>query len=271
MPEGHVTHRLARAINADFGDRHVRVTSPQGRFAAEAAHLDGSVLIAAESVGKQLFIAFDVPEPCHIYIHLGLIGKFNLVPDGTITGAVRLRISNGARAAELRGPQWCRLITTQERAVATLALGPDPLRDDADPARGWERVHRSAKPIGQLLMDQQVAAGVGNIFRAEVLFRHRLDPMTPGNRVQRATWNSIWADLVTLMSQAVDLGRIDSVRPEHEPEAMGRPPRVDAHGGEVYVYRRTGQPCLVCGTPVSQGELAGRNLYWCSRCQRRHR
>jgi len=48
---------------------------------------------------------------------------------------------------------------------------------------------------------------------------------------------------------------------------MGRPPRVDRHGGEVYVYRRAGQPCLICGTPVRHGGLAGRNSYWCPICQ----
>jgi endonuclease-8 len=48
---------------------------------------------------------------------------------------------------------------------------------------------------------------------------------------------------------------------------MGRPPRVDDHGGEVYVYRRAGRPCLVCGTEVRTRPLAGRNLFWCPACQ----
>ncbi len=73
------------------------------------------------------------------------------------------------------------------------------------------------------------------------------------------------------MAEGVRLGRIDTVRPEHTPEAMGRPPRADDHGGEVYVYRRTGQPCLVCGRPVRTAELAGRNVFWCSRCQPKFR
>ena len=77
----------------------------------------------------------------------------------------------------------------------------------------------------------------------------------------------MWADLVTLMRTGVRVGRIDTVRPEHLPEAMGRSARVDRHGGEVYVYRRPGQPCLVCGTEVARGPLAGRNLYWCPVCQ----
>ena len=61
------------------------------------------------------------------------------------------------------------------------------------------------------------------------------------------------------------------MRPEHTPEAMGREPRVDDHGGEVYVYRRTAQPCLVCGSTVRTEVLAGRNMFWCARCQPRFR
>jgi len=119
------------------------------------------------------------------------------------------------------------------------------------------------------LMDQTVLAGVGNVYRAETLFRARLHPLTPGTKVTRRRWNAIWADLVTLMAEGVRTGRIDTVRPEHEAEAMGRAPRVDDHGGEVYVYRRHGQPCLVCGSSVSTRLLEGRNLFWCPTCQRR--
>ena len=89
--------------------------------------------------------------------------------------------------------------------------------------------------------------------------------------IVRAEAGAVWHDLVVLMRAGVDDGRIDTVRPEHTPEAMGRPPRVDAHGGEVYVYRRAGLPCLVCGTEVRTRLLEGRNLYWCPRCQRRSR
>jgi len=81
----------------------------------------------------------------------------------------------------------------------------------------------------------------------------------------------MWADLVELMHEGVRTGRIDTVRPEHTPEAMGRPPRQDDHGGEVYVYRRSGMPCHVCGRAVRTAELQGRNLFWCGHCQRRYR
>jgi endonuclease-8 len=69
------------------------------------------------------------------------------------------------------------------------------------------------------------------------------------------------------MREGVRLNRIDTVRPEHTPEAMGRAPRVDDHGGEVYVYRRAAMPCHICGAEVRTADLGGRNLFWCPGCQ----
>ena len=265
MPEGHVIHRLASALTDSFGSRQVSVTSPQGRF--DAGRLDGAVLERGEAVGKHLFIDFATGDVVHI--HLGLIGKFQFTDFDAPWGQVRLRITDGVTAADLRGPQWCRIITQDEKEAVLATSGPDPLRADADPQRGFERIRRSGKPIAALLMDQRVAAGVGNIFRAEVLFRHRLNPLNPGRDIDRRTWQVIWDDLVELMAYAVEHGRIDTVREEHSPEAQGRPARVDRHGGEVYVYRRADLPCHVCGTQVRTTTLEGRNLYWCPRCQRR--
>jgi endonuclease-8 len=104
-----------------------------------------------------------------------------------------------------------------------------------------------------------------------VLFRHRIHPLRPGNTLRRGQFEAIWNDLVELMHYGVRTGRIDTVRHEHTPEAMGRDPRRDDHGGEVYVYRRQGQPCHVCGHRIRTEELAGRNLFWCPRCQPRFR
>ena len=269
MPEGHVIHRLATHLSEDFGGRLAHVDSPQGRFAVEAERLNGATLVGAEAVGKHLFIEFDVPEPRWIHIHLGLIGKLRIEPEAPIRGQVRLRISDGVTSALLSGPQWCRAMTGQERDAVAAASGPDPLRADADPEVGFQRLKRSGKSIAALLMDQRIAAGVGNIFRAEVLFRQRLRPTTPGREIDRRTWLVIWEDLVRIMHDAVGVGRIDTVLEAHSPEAQGRLAREDRHGGEVYVYRRAGQECLVCGTIVRTGVLEGRNLYWCPRCQRR--
>ena len=279
MPEGHVIHRLAEELDHAFAGRSVAVSSPQGRFAEGAALLDGTTLSTAQAYGKHLLIDFSPPQVKFdeqgsgpfVHIHLGLIGKLRWVKPGPVTGAdtLRLRIETNEHAAELRGPQACAVIGPDEVAALVAGLGPDPLRPDADPERGWLRVHRSERTIASLLMDQRVAAGVGNIYRAEVLYRQRIHPDTPGSSLSRRAWNRIWADLVELMPLGVRHGRIDTVRPEDSPEMTGRDPRVDRHGGEVYVYRRAGQPCLVCGREVSVRVFEARNLYWCARCQRR--
>lgn len=267
MPEGHVIHRLARALTTAFGGRPVRVSSPQGRFAEASDILDGTVLVDADAVGKHLFVYFEADRV--VWIHLGLIGRFRFVDPGPplSPATLRLRLSAAGRVAELRGPQWCRLVSPAEVAEVVEASGPDPIRADADPERAWQRLSRSKRPVAALLMDQRVFAGVGNIFRAEVLFRHGIDPYLPASGLPREAFDAVWADLVVLMRDAVGSGRIDTVAGEHTPDAMGRPPRVDPHGGEVYVYRRAGFDCLVCGTEVARADLSGRNLYWCPTCQ----
>lgn len=268
MPEGHTLFRLARDLDLAFGGGPVRVSSPTGRFAADAAVLDGAVMTGAESAGKHLFCAFEGER--FIHIHLGLIGKFDITEGPVVPpqGQVRLRLVNDRAYADLRGATQCDLIGPTKRAEILAKLGPDPLRADADPERAWKKISSSHRPIGELLMDQTVLAGIGNVYRAEVLYRHTMHPLRPGNTLRRRQFDAIWADLVDLLAEGVRTGRIDTVRPEHTPEAMGRPARVDDHGGEVYVYRRTGQPCLVCGATVRTAELAARNSFWCPRCQR---
>jgi endonuclease VIII len=273
MPEGHTLHRLADELTATFGGRVVRAGSPQGRFADSAALVDGQVLVGAEAWGKQLFIGF--PDERFVHVHLGLYGKFDVhagvaqVPPPI--GEVRLRLMTGGAYADLRGATTCALVTREQRDAVVARSGPDPLREGADADRAWQRIRRSKAPIGGLLMQQEVLAGVGNVYRAELLFRHRIDPMRPGNTLRIGQWQAMWDDLVVLMREGVRTGRIDTVRPEHTPEAMGRPPRRDDHGGEVYVYRRNGQSCHICGTTVRTAELQGRNLFWCPQCQRRFR
>jgi endonuclease VIII len=208
-----------------------------------------------------------------LHVHLGLYGSFTRGdgPAPEPRGALRLRmvVDDGAAGqwVDLRGPTACELFTPADRDAVVARLGPDPLRADADPERAWRRISRSDRPIGDLLMDQEVVAGVGNVFRAEVLFRHRLHPLRPGRTLRRSQFQSVWDDLTVLLAEGVVSNRIDTVRPEHTPDAMGRDARKDDHGGEVYVYRRHGQPCHVCGTKVRTAVLAGRNSFWCPRCQ----
>jgi endonuclease-8 len=145
-------------------------------------------------------------------------------------------------------------------------LGPDPLRPDADPDRAWQRIRRSRAPIAGLLMDQAVVAGIGNVYRAELLYRHRVDPFRPGTSLRPSRWAAMWEDLVTLMADGVRTGVIRTVRPEDLTTAGQR------DGERVsYVYRRAGEACRVCGTRVRVQDLHGRNLYWCPRCQPRFR
>lgn len=273
MPEGHTLLKLANELDDAFAGGPVRVSSPQGRFAADAAVLDGSPVLSVTSAGKHLFIEFAGER--YVHVHLGLIGKFDLhpgPPPAVTTGQVRLRLQNGTTYADLRGATQCDLIGAEKRAAIIEKLGADPLKPGNGPGsapweRTWTRISRSPRPIGDLLMDQNVLAGVGNVYRAEILFRHKVHPLRPGKTLRRSQFTAMWDDLVELMEYGVRTGRIDTVRYEHTPEAMGRPPRRDDHGGEVYVYRRTGQECLVCGAKVRTDVLVGRNLFWCPRCQ----
>ncbi|MFK0280122.1 Fpg/Nei family DNA glycosylase [Streptomyces sp. NPDC090499] len=267
MPEGHTIHRLALDYRRLTGP--VRASSPQGKFSDAAALIDGAPLTRTEAHGKHLFLGFRDSDWVHI--HLGLFGKvtFGDAPAPPATDTVRLRLADPTAYVDLRGPTTCALITGAEKTAVHARLGPDPLRADADPDAAYRRISRSRTTVAALLMDQKVIAGVGNVYRAEVLFRHGIDPYRAGRDITPAEWDGIWADLVGLMHEGVRNNRIDTVRPEHSPEAMGRPPRVDDHGGEVYVYRRATLPCHLCGSEIRTAGLAARNLFWCPTCQRR--
>ncbi len=267
MPEGHIIHRLADEITDKFGRRAVVVTSPQGRFAQGAAIIDGTKVLGADAVGKHLFVRFGGGHTLHV--HLGIYGRFTFgeppVPDPV--GQIRLRMVNRSSWADLRGASRCDLVDPGEREAIEARLGDDPLNPRSDGTRAWNRIAKSRSTIAGLLMDQSVVAGSGNIFRAEVLFRAGIDPMREGRSITLDKWQALWTDFVALMAYAKEHGRIDTVDDAYGPEAMGRPAREDRHGGEVYVYRRAGQPCHVCGDVVRQMELSGRNLFWCPTCQ----
>lgn len=267
MPEGHTLFRLAREQHAAFAGREVHVTSPQGRFAAEAALLDGRVLDEVTSYGKHLFAGFG---PDVVHVHLGLYGTYTSgtgLPPAP-KGALRMRWEGPGEDGEgvwtdLRGATACELITEGEVKLILDRLGPDPLRRRSDPARAFARISRSRTAVGALLMDQAVLAGVGNVYRAELLFRHRMSPFRPGRDVDADTWTAMWTDLVTLMKAGVRAGRIVTTRPEDRDRRRGPAGRTDAH----YVYRRTGLPCRICGTEVRTEVMVGRNLFWCPTCQ----
>ncbi|MFC4603228.1 Fpg/Nei family DNA glycosylase [Rhodococcus kronopolitis] len=263
MPEGHTLHRLAREHQRIFAGAPVRVSSPQGRFEAGAALVDRRVLVRAEAWGKHLLHHYEGGRVVHV--HLGLYGKFTELPlpMGAPVGQVRMRMVGAETGTDLRGPTACEIYDEEQVRALELRLGPDPLRVDADPDRAWRRISKSRTAIGALLMDQAVLAGVGNVYRAEVLFRHEIHPERPGVEVTAAEWEAIWADLVTMMAVGVREGVMHVVRPEHD----NGDPAYAKDRPRTYVYRRTGSACRVCGTPVAGSVMKARNLFWCPTCQ----
>ncbi len=183
-----------------------------------------------------------------------------------VVGQVRLRLLTASTCADLRGPTACELQTVDEMLATVAALGPDPLVDDV--TEGEERfvaaVRRKPTPVGQVLMDQKVVSGIGNVYRAELLFRANLNPHTPARDVPEETVRGLWRDWVRLLAIGVETGQMmtmDDLDPEAYRRAMAH--RDDRH----WVYHRAGLPCRVCGTAIVLEEMAARKLYWCPRCQ----
>src|SRR5215471_3672595 len=199
MPEGNTIHWLARRHTKDFADRTIRVTSPQGRFEKQARRLDRHRFREAEAYGKHLFHHWKGGQIVHV--HLGMAGWFyrhrGAPPDPR--PSVRMRLASPGVTVDLIGPPTCELISSAERDEIVGRLGPDPLREDADPAIVWENLRRRRRPIGDALLDQRVLSGVGNIYRNEVLFLAGIHPLRATDRVTEPEWESLWRTLRTQM------------------------------------------------------------------------
>lgn len=261
MPEGHTIHGLARVHAAALAGRPVAVSSPQGRFAAGAALVDGLVLERTDAHGKHLFYEF----PCQriLHVHLGLYGAFTAhpVPPPEPRPTTRMRLVGEGDAFDLVGAITCEVLTAAERDAVVAALGPDPIRRDADPERAWRALQRRRGPIGVALLDQAVFAGVGNVYRAEALHVHGISPERPANEVTREEFDAIWATLVRWLRRAVK----DQVIITVEPKVLGKARSKIVKGEAVHVYRR--EECFTCGTPVRRWDLSGRWAYACPTCQ----
>jgi len=191
-------------------------------------------------------------------------------PDATFppapVGQVRVRLLTDAALADLRGPTACEVLTSEEVATVIDRLGPDPANDNgpAAAARFVERAHRKRTPIGLVLMDQSVIAGVGNVYRAELLFRAGIDPHTPTSSLTEEQLHALWLDWAYLLDIGIRVGQmmtIDGLEGTDYRNALRR--RADRH----WVYKREGMPCRRCGTNISLELMANRKLYWCPGCQ----
>ncbi|MGH8930942.1 MAG: Fpg/Nei family DNA glycosylase [Egibacteraceae bacterium] len=268
MPEGHTVHRIARLHREALAGRQVRVTSPQGRFAAGAAQLDGRRLDDVEAYGKQLFYRFGSDV---LHIHLGLVGKFPTyhgeapAPTATTRLAIAADGESGRTIAYLVGPMVCDLVDPDSEKQILAGLGPDPLGDGTEDQFVAMLARRSV-PIGAALLDQRVIAGVGNVYRAEALFLCGIHPDHPARSLEPGEITCLWRTIAGAMRLGERLGRIVTVTPEEVGAA--RPEDLAASDDErLYVYRRAGDPCRRCATELCAWTVGGRTITACPRCQ----
>ncbi|MFK0401256.1 Fpg/Nei family DNA glycosylase [Microbacterium sp. NPDC090225] len=223
-----------------------------------------------DDAGENSLASIGAPRRTRVHVRMSEQTK-GLADEGVewpppVVGQVRLRLMTDLTAADLRGPTACVLQSPDEMLATIAKLGPDPLV--GDPVENEERFVRAVRKkqtvIALLLMDQSVVSGIGNVYRAEMLYRQRLNPHTPGRDVPEDVVRALWRDWVQLLAVGVETGQMmtmDDLSPERYRAAMAS--RDDRH----WVYHRAGLPCRVCGTEIALEEIGARKLYWCPRCQ----
>ena len=257
MPEGHTIHRAAREHDQIFRGHCLSVTSPQGRFADGAADLDGRRCTRVEAFGKHLIYHFENGSLLHI--HLGLFGRIrkHRLPLKKARGAIRVRLASATHAIDISGPTICEVLDEPGLLSLQHRIGPDVLRADADPSRAYEKIGKSRSSIGRLIMDQSVMAGIGNIYRTEILWRQRVHPLTAGRDLDKAVLERIWLDACNLLQIGVKRNAIvtvDSAKP-----SRGR------YRENTNIFGKT--VCPSCEGVVSKREISGRRVYFCENCQ----
>jgi endonuclease VIII len=262
MPEGNEIYLYAQRHREMFVGKTICVEAPNGRF-TDAALLTGRRLRAVLAHGKHL--GYDFGRDRKLHIHLGRFGDFTegKMPFPEVRGILRMRWSTRTDWLELRGPTDCSVYTDQQWQDLEARLGADPLAPDSDPSPAFARVRKANLSVGALLMDQTVFAGIGNIYRAELLYRARQNPFTAGKDTSEQTLKALWKDALKLMRDGMVDRRIVTTRPKDRPHPKGTAKRDETH----YVYRRHSKPCFVCKTTIRRVQMAGRTLYWCPTCQ----
>ena len=257
MPEGHTIHREARDQIPMLQGDIIAVSSPQGRFMDGARAIDGHRCEAVEAYGKHLFYRFAGGDTLHI--HLGLYGKFRkaALPAPEPKGLVRIRMESSSHVVDCNGPTACEVLDTDTVAAIMRRLGPDVLRDDADPDQAWARIGKSRAPVGQLVMDQKVMAGLGNIYRTEILWRQRIHPETEGRLLTREQFDALWADAAALLRIGVEKRAIITV----DGAKRGK----TRYGARTNIFKKA--ICPRCENPIRLFTMANRKVFCCDACQ----
>lgn len=268
MPEGHTVHRMARDHWKHLGDQTIRLCSPQGRFAAEAKRLDRKRLSSASAHGKHLFYRWTNPQKSAgretvMHVHLGLYGKFRIHknPPPPPRGAVRVRMIGESRTIDLNGPTKCEILTAPQFRKLKDRLGVDPLDRTSDPEPAFVRISKSKKPIGSALLDQSLIAGIGNIYRAEILHLLKIDPEKPCCEISRRQFDQMWQLTVDLFRIGVKYNKIITA----DLSSINKPISRLTKDERVTIYKK--QRCSHCNSAVKKWTLGARTMYACPKCQ----
>ena len=267
MVEGHGVHRVAASARRHLVGKRFTATSPNGRFAHGAEVIDGKELKRVDAIGKNLFYFFneaDGPDAHVMHVHFGMSGRFSThdalsCPDPTATTRLRLEHREDGIVA-LLSAMTVDLMDESGYHLKRSKLGQDPLREDADPDALWDKFRSARKSVGLALMDQAMFAGVGNIYRAEILYKAGVHPEQPCADLGRAQFDVVWRHTVELLQRGFVNGSILTVDPE-EAAILGDP------WTRRYVYNQS--RCGRCGGAVKTWDMANRTVYCCETCQPR--
>lgn len=267
MPEGHTIHRMAQDHEKWFKGAEIELSSPQGRFSEGAHKLNKSTFHSASAHGKHLFHRYILQDQssAFIHVHLGLYGRFrkrSLQDQGIVSPNCRLRIKSTKNILDLSGPTCCEVLTTEEVEHKRRQLGPDPLRPDGDVQDFIQRLSKRRIPIAAALLNQSVIAGIGNIYRAELLFKHRINPLTPAHSIKDSTAHDLWNTAKWWLALGVKTNRIITTTDDASSAVdLRKLPKRES----LMIYGKSN--CDLCHSPVEIKEIGNRKLYVCFKCQ----
>ncbi len=259
MPEGDTLHRVAHQITEQLCGK--RIVASRGRpELPKAQELSGCILQTANARGKNLLLGLD--NGISVHSHLGMTGSWHIYPRGerwrkpAHRAALAMRFSShdlicfSPKLIEVESS-----IRIRGRSMLT-RLGPDLLADSFDENAAIARLRVGDHlPLGEALMNQQLVAGIGNVYKSEIMFINRLNPFKPLYSYDEKTLR------VCLKSARRHMRR--------NLEGLRRKFRGTTLGDRLWVYRRRGMPCLECSSLIAmqrQGETA-RSTYFCRVCQ----